>query len=216
MTKGHRMPDHSDLIAAIYRHGCYQAEGRKAIESLVKGGEHAFSEFLVARQQPPESEIHARDLAETFVEVIGRFAKNIPDVVLDGFEAGDLDEFETYWALGIGSGERSIDVLIVGLKSKDKFCRWAVADSLIQRKSKRATPALIEALKDRSPDVKFAVVQTVQKRKELRRREAVPALQRIVASQSLRQHSPGLHKAAEAVIKLIERENRPNTTIIGG
>ena len=202
------MPDYSDLIAAIYRHGCYQAEGRKAIRSLVDGGEPALSAFLTARQHPPESEIHSRDLAETLVEVIGRFAKDIPDVVLDRFEAGDLDEFETYWAFGIGSGERSIDILIAGLKSKHKFCRWAAAESLIQRKSKRATPALIEALKDRTPDVKFAVVQTMQKRKELRRREAVPALQRIVASKSLRQYSPGLHKAAEAVIKLIERENR--------
>lgn len=151
------------------------------------------------------SEIHSRDLAETLIEVIGRFAKIIPDVVLDRFEAGDLGEFETYWALGSGSGERSIDVLIAGLTSKDKFCRWAAAESLIQRKSKRATPALIEALKDRSPDVKFAVVQTMQKRKELRRPEALPALQKIVASKSIRQHSPGLHKAADAVIKMIER-----------
>lgn len=200
------MPDFSHLITSIYQYGCYRPEGQEAITSLVNGGASAFMAYLTMRNAPPPSDVHSRDLAETNIEVIGRFSKVIPDVVLDRFEAGDLDEFETYWALGIGTGERSIDVLIAGLKSKDKFCRWFAAESLLQRRSKRAIPALIEALKDRSSYVKFAVVQTMQKRKDLRRPEALPALRRIVASKAIRQHSPGLHKSAEEVIQLIERE----------
>jgi hypothetical protein len=202
------MPDYEKIIATIYRYGGYRNEGQHAINALVEGGEPALDAFLVAREQPPESDIHGRDLAETINDVIGQFSKAIPDVVLDRFESGELDEFETYWALGSGSGDRSIDVLISGLKSKEKFCRWAAAESLIRRKSIRATPALLEALKDRSSDVKFAVVSTMQKRKQLRRPEAIAALKRIVASKSVQKHSPGLHKTAEAVIKLIERENR--------
>jgi hypothetical protein len=202
------MPDYADLIATIYRYGGYRSEGQLAINALVAGGEPAFDAFLIAQTQPPESDIHGRDLAETINDVIGQFSKAMPDVVLDRLESGQLDEFETYWALGNASGDRSVDVLISGLKSKDKFCRWAAADSLIRHKSTRATPALIEALKDRSSDVKFAVVSTMQKWKQLRRPEAIPALKRIVASNAVLKHSPGLHKAAEAVIKLIERENR--------
>ena len=202
------MPDYTEFIARIYRYGGYRSEGQHAISALVESGEPAFDAFLVAREQPPESDIHGRDLAETMIDVIGQFSKSIPDVVLDRFESGELDEFETYWALGSGSGDRSIDVLINGLKSKEKFCRWAAAESLIRRKSRRATPALLDALKDRSSDVKFAVVSTMQKWKQLRRPEAIPALKRIIASKAILKHSPGLHKAAVAVIKLIKCENR--------
>lgn len=118
--------------------------------------------------------------------MIGQFSKAIPDVALDRFESGKLDEFATCWALGSGSS----DVLISGLKSKEKFCRWAAAESLIRRNSLRATSALLEALKDRSSDVKFAVVSTMQKRKRLRRPEAIPALKRIVASKAVQKNSP--------------------------
>jgi HEAT repeat protein len=163
------------------------------------------------RQEPPPSELPSRDLAETIIEVIGRFSNDIPDVVLDRFEAGELGEFETYWALGIGTGQRSIDVLMAGLKSKDKYCRWAAAESLIQRKNRKAMPALMDALKDRSLDVKFAVVQAMQKRKDLRCPESLPALRRIVASNAVRKHSPGLHDAAKNVIQLIEGKDAKTT-----
>lgn len=90
---------------------------------MVNGGEPAFAAFLAMRQHPPPSDVPPRDLAEAVNEVIGQFSKVIPGVVLDRFEAGELGAFETYWALGTGSGERSITVLIAGLKSKDKYCR---------------------------------------------------------------------------------------------
>jgi len=202
------MPGYADLIAIIYRYGCYQSEGQKAIQALVEGGESAFDVFQSIRQDPPASEIHERDLAETFIAVIGRFAAKIPNVVLDRFEAGELEAFETYWALGIATDCRSIDVLISGLKHKDQFCRWAAAESLIQRKSNRATDALLDSLKDRSADVKFAVVSAMRKRRDLRRPDALPALRRIVSSKANMRHSPGMVKCAEEVVSLIQQENR--------
>jgi HEAT repeat protein len=202
------MPDFSHLIIAVYQHGCYRPEGREAITALVNGGAPAFTAYLTMRKDPPPSDVPSRDLYETHIEILGRFSKEIPDEVIDRFEAGELGEFETYWALALGTGERSIDVLIAGLKSEDKFCRWAAAESSIQRRSRRATPALIAGLRDRSSDVKFAVVHAMVKRKDLRRPEALPALRRIVASQAIRQHSLGLHKAAEEVIRLIELETK--------
>ena len=199
-------PDYSELITAVYQYGSYQRKGQEAISSLVRGGVPAFRAFLTMRKCPPASEIHPRDLIETFIDVIAEFAKEMPDEVIDRFEAGELNEIETYWALGAANGERSIDVLIAGLRSEHKICRWAAAESLIQRKSRRATPDIIEALKDRSSIVKVVVVQAMLKQKRLRRPEALPALRRIAANQSIRQHSPGLHKSAEEVIQLIERE----------
>lgn len=180
--------------------------GQRAITALVKGGRRALDAFLAARMNPPHSELHGRDLAETLIMVLGQFAREIPDEVLDRFEAGAIDEFELYWALGIGRGRRSIEVLIDGLKSKHRFCRWAAAESLIQRRSKPAIPALIAALKDRSPDVKFAVVHAMRKWKDLRRPEALPALRRILASPSIRAHHPGLHRYAAEVVRRIECE----------
>ena len=202
------MPAFTHLIKVIYQNGCYRPEGGEAITSLVEGGAPAFTAYLTVRRDPPPSDVPSRDLYETHIEVLGRFSKEIPDEVIDRFEAGELGEMETYWALALGTGERAIDVLIAGLKSKDRFCRCAAADSLIHRKSRRATPALIAALKDRSADVKFSVVHAMQKRRDLRRPEALPALRRIAASQAIRQHSPGLHKAAEEVIRLIEDEGK--------
>jgi hypothetical protein len=200
------MPAYSGLIAAIYRHGEFRPAGQRAIAKLVQGGRRAFRALLAARRDPPPTELHGRDLAESLILVLGQFAREIPDEVLDRFEAGEIDEFELYWALGMGRGQRSIDVLIAGLKSKNRFCRWAAAESLIQRRSRRAIPALIDAVNDRSPDVKFAVVYAMQKRKALRRPEALPGLQRILASPTIRKHHPGLHRYAEDVVRLIESE----------
>jgi hypothetical protein len=207
------MPAYSGAIAALYRHGEYSPEGQRAIARLIKGGRRALEAFLAARKDPPPSELSGRDLHEALILVLGQFAREIPDQVLDRFEAGEIDEFELYWALGMGRGRRSIDVLIDGLKSKQRFCRWAAAEALIQRRSRKALPALIASLKDRSPDVKFAVVSAMRRWRELRRSSALPALRKIVASQLTRQHHPGLHRYAAEMIQRIEGDGAKRSPV---
>ena len=194
------------LIETIYRSGCYIEEGGQAIEELISSGEPALDAFLGVRKHPPASDQHPRDLADSLSVVLQDFAKHIPDAIINRFEAGQLGDFETYWALGSATDKRSVEVLIGGLKSKEKYSRWAAAEALVRRRSKKGVPALIEALKDRSTDVKSSVVFGMRAWSDLRRPEAAPALERVVANKAIRKHSPGLHKAAEDVIRLIENE----------
>ena len=145
----------TELILTIYEHGCYSGAGRHAIAELAKGGESALDAFLLAQRDPPQSRLHPRDLYDTIYQIFGAFARSTPDALIDRFESGLIDEFTIYWAHGSAAGERSIDVLIAGLKSKEKFSPWAAAESLIRRKCERAVGPLIDGLSDRSALVKF-------------------------------------------------------------
>jgi HEAT repeat protein len=58
-------------------------------------------------------------------------------------------------------GQRSIDVLLAGLKSQEKFFRWAAAQSLIQRKNKITAGIVVVSLNDRSSWVKSTIVQAM-------------------------------------------------------
>jgi HEAT repeat protein len=114
-----------------------------------------------------------------------------------------------YWALSAAKGARSIDVLIGGLQSHDAQVRWAAAEALIARRVKRAVPALVEALKDRSSSLQMTIVLAMQSGGMYRRPEAIPALERILANQRIRKSSPGLWQAAAELIRKI----KPKTSV---
>lgn len=194
----------NETIRTIYKEGCYSGLGRRAIRRLVAGGARGLDAFLEAQTNPPDTDNHPVDVADTIFEVFAGFASSIPDILINRFEKGKLSEFCIYWALGSARGGHSIDVLIAGLKSKDPFSRWGAAESLIQRRSKRAVPMLIAALTDRASMVKFTVVQAMKSNKMYRRHEALPALRRILASKSMRKHSPGTVATAQEVIAMLE------------
>lgn len=174
------------------------------MEELAAGGEAALDAFL-SIDCYPQSTLHPRDMADLVSDVFGEFAKRWPDAVIDSLE--QIGESQTYWALGSAKGQRSIDVLIEGLKAKNQYSRWAAAESLIRRRSKRAVPALTAALKDRSSFVKSAIVQAMESNQIFRCAEALPALRRIVASRSMQKNSPGTWKSAKEVVKLIAAES---------
>jgi hypothetical protein len=195
------------LIRTIYEHGCYSGAGREAVAELVNGGESALDAFVLAQHDPPPSNLHPRDLWDTIASVYGEFARRNPDALIDRFESGIIDEFSIYWALGSATGERSADVLIAGLKSKKKFSRWAAAESLIRRKCKQAVGPLIDGLNDRSAIVKSAIVQAIKSSREFRCPEALPALERLIASKSIQKHSPGTFNMATEVVRLIKNDS---------
>ena len=197
------MIDFSTLLQRLFEDGCYSLSGRNAIEELVGGGESALDAFLLADGDYPLSTLHPRDIADTISDVFCEFAKRCPDAVIDRLE--QIGETQVYWALGSAKGQRSIEVLINGLKSKNKYSRWAAAESLIRRRSKRAVPALTTALKDRSSMVKSSIVQAMNSNQIFRCTEALPALRRIIASQSMQKRSPGTWKTAKEVVNKIEK-----------
>ncbi len=201
------MSTHTDLIRTIYEHGCGTGIGRRAIAELAKCGESALDAFVLAGHALPQSNLHPRDLHDTASSVYSEFARSNPDALIDRFESGVIDELTIYWALGSAAGERSIDVLIAGLKSKEKFSRWAAAESLIRRKCKRAAGPLIDRLSDRSALVKLTIVMAMKSNREFRCPEALPALERLIASKSIQKHSPGTFKTAIEVVELIKSES---------
>lgn len=202
-----RMPVIEELIRTIFQYGDYSPSGQRAADKLVRAGEPALDVFLRALRDPPESPLHPKDLDDTISGVFARFAERIPDALIDRLERGEMEEFSVLWALGSGKGERSIDVLIAGLKRQCAYSRWAAAKSLIRRKSKRALPALLEALNDRSSMVRGAIVFAMKSDKKYRRPEALPALRRIIANKSIQKHSPGILAAAREVVAMIEGES---------
>ena len=197
---------HTKLIRMIFSHGGYSDAGRDAVVELASGGESALDSFLKARNKPIKSDLHPRDLHDTVSQVFGEFARQNPDALIARFESGEIDEFSAYWALGSAKGQRSIDVLIVGLKSKEKFCRWAAAQSLIQRKNKITASILVKSLNDRSSLVKSTIVQAMRWNRIFRLPEALPALQRMIDSKSIQKHSPGIYNTATEVVSLISSE----------
>jgi HEAT repeat protein len=198
---------HTKLIRTIYERGCYSEEGRGAIAELVNGGESALDAFLLAQHHGAQSTLHPRDLWDTISDVYAEFARQHPDALIDRFEAGKINALRVYWALGLATGERSIDVLVAGLKSKEKWSRWAAATSLIQRECIRAIAPLIDGLNDRSTLVKFVIVEAMRSNRKFRYPEAVPALERLIASKSIQKHSPGTFKMAKEVVRLIKKES---------
>ena len=196
------------LIETIYMWGDCTPEGHAAIKQLAQFGEPAVEALLDAFKHPPPTpkDRDGRDFHALLGSVFGAFARTVPDKLIDLMETGRLTKYEVYWALGGAKGRRSLDVLIAGLKDKCKFARWMAAHSLVERRSRRAVPALIEALRDRDGLVRTTVVSAMQSNQMYRRPEALPLLQRIVDSKFIQRRSPGLWKNAQEVIELIEKE----------
>jgi HEAT repeat protein len=192
------------LIEQIFQKGEYREDGLRAIKTLATMGEPALREMLAALEHPPKSNQHPIDLWETIFRVFREFARTIPDSVMDQMDEGTLSPRYGYWALGAARGRRSIDVLIAGLKHKDPEVRWTAANALVERRNKRAVPALLEALRDRSDWVKSTVVWAMQSNRMYRRPEAIPALQRILANQRIRKSSPGLWQTAAELVRKID------------
>src|SRR5262245_19827862 len=191
-------------IETIYRQGESHADGRAAMKALVAEGEPALRAMLASLANPPKSNQHPRDLWDSIQSTFGGFARTVPDSVIDAMEKGTLSPFVGLWALRAAKGARSIDVLIAGLQHKDAQVRWAAAEALVARRAKRAIPALLEALKDRSTSVQATIVFAMQSQAMYRRPEAIPALERILSHQRIRKSSPGLWRAAAELLRQIK------------
>jgi HEAT repeat protein len=192
------------LIGDVFRHGDYQSQGSQAIRRLVEIGEPAIRAMRKAMDHPPPSDLHGRDLWDSIQAFFSEAARTLPGSVIEVLTAAPHPMI-LYWALGCATDQAPLDVLIEGLRDKHPITRWAAAESLVRRGDPRAVPALITALRDRSHLVKFTVVGAMGTNRMYRRPEAVPLLERIVASSSIRQHSPGLWQQAGIVLERMKK-----------
>jgi hypothetical protein len=190
------------------REGSYTRAGQRAIEELARIGEPAVDAMVDATRHPPPSELHPIDRMDSVSDFFWVLARKVPDKLIDllANPADWAGLYVIYHALGNAVDRRSLDVLLAALKHRELWVRWASCEALIRRKSKRAVPALIEALRDRSDLVKSTLVFSMERNKMLRRPAAIPHLERIVANKSIAKHGPGLHDAASKLIERITRE----------
>ena len=195
------------LIETIYRHGSYEAAGDRAIEQLVQAGERALDEFL-SEEREYETDLHPRDLSDAKMSVLCGFAKTVPESLIAKMSSDERNYYTLLWCLGWASDEQSIDVLLAGLKHKEPEVRLQAAESLVRRRVERTAPAFVEALKDRSTQVKSAIVYAMACHRIFRRPEAVPTLEKISQSKQIRQNSPMTAKRAKRVIELISEEDQ--------
>ena len=191
------------LICTIYQHGSYCKPGQDAVAELVAGADSSLGAFVFALQDPPRSDLHPRDLHDTISDVFWEFARQDPNGLIDRLD--QIGEFRVYWALGAAKDKRSFETLITGLKSKDVYNRWAAVESLIRRKCQEAVDPLLAMLNDRSSTVKGRIVFAMKSSRMLRRTNAIPGLNRLIANKSLQKHSPGIVSAAREVLKMIKQ-----------
>jgi HEAT repeat protein len=192
------------LIDTIYQAGMYTDAGSKAIFELASLGRLAFESLIEAPDRPTEQ--HPRDLMESIIAAYCEFAKTSPDVLLEFLEAGRIQPWMAYIALGYAQGERSRQVLLNGLQDSSPNVREQALHSLIKRGEQDSIAAILAALRDRSDSVKSMVVFAMRKLGRLRRPEALPLLERVVNNKSMQRHSPGTVEAAERVIELIRQK----------
>lgn len=203
------MADESEirrLVGEVYRYGECDNRGRKAITKIAEIGEQAIPIVRSVMQTPPESELHPRDLADSIQAIFNEMARTAPDALIDLMKQDSDAEFAVVWALGNAKGDRCLAALVAALSHKNKWIRWAAAESLVRYESKTAVDPLLDALCDRSSMVKSTVVIAMAKDSMYRKRRALDSLRRIVANHAIRKNSPGLWKEAQQVIDTIEQE----------
>lgn len=194
------------LIDAIYQAGMYTEQGRDATLELATLGRPALEGLIDAPERPTQQ--HPRDLMESIINAYCEFAKTIPDVLVEFLDAGRVQPWMGYCALGYATGERSRQALLKGLQDSFPIVRERALHALIQRREESSVPAIIAALRDRSTSVKSLVVFAMRRLSMLRRPEALPLLERIVRSKSMQRNGPGTLEAAQRVIELIQQRKR--------
>jgi hypothetical protein len=192
------------LIEAIYQDGMYTHAGSNAIRELATLGRPALEALIDAPGRPTQQ--HPRDLLESIIGAYCEFAKHIPDILVEFLEAGRIQPWMVYSALGCAQGERSRQALLIGLQDSCPIVREQALQALIQRREESSVPAIIEALRDRSSSIKSLVVFAMSERAMFRRPEALPSLERIVSSKSMQRHSPGTVDAAKRLVAAIRKK----------
>lgn len=193
------------LVETLYRHGTEDNEGRQAMKRLAQLGEPAFKAINESVAHPPKSDLHPFDLRDVVTMFYYELARSRPSVLLKAISQEPPCDLY-YAALGSASDEQSFKVLLEALKHRNAYVRSSAADALIQRRDKRAVPALIDTLRDRSRKVKSPIIWAMEEDEIYRRPEAVPLLERVVASASLRKSAPGLWEKARNLIARIKVE----------
>ncbi|MBT5600352.1 MAG: HEAT repeat domain-containing protein [Planctomycetaceae bacterium] len=126
-------------------------------------------------------------------------AANIPTIV-SNFKNSESPKLDAIWALIGQTGNDAIDLFCHAIKDVDKYVRWAASETLSKCSNQIATDALVSSLKDRSTLVKGVAVSAMKRQKP---KTTVSQLTRIVKSQHLMNHLPGIVGDATEALRLI-------------
>ena len=113
------------------------------------------------------------------------------------FDSGTYYRMSLIWCLIGECGPQAVALFEKALADKDQYTRWAAAKALARCRSVKASALLVAALKDRSHFVKGTAVDAMAR---LRNPDAIPQLERIVASEHLRRSAPGIVNSAHKAL----------------
>ncbi len=182
------------------------------VAELAELGAPAVDALLRGMRLPTPAEQHPRDMIEALGFILKEIARRDPAPLLEVLDRDEIppDPDLTFVVFAL-SGARPRDVvphLLRAQRHRDVWVRWAAAEVLAGFGTAAVRAAMITALRDRSPMVKFVAVEALSKKKRLWSEGAVPLLWRIVSMPSVCKHSPGMLRMAQ---ELLERHEAPAT-----
>lgn len=195
----------AELIDVVFRQGAYLKENQRSVKRLAKLGTPALDAMLRAWKDRRKTDLHPIDMYDSMSAFLCAVGRAAPNALIDLIEI-EPKWPSIYYALANAKGQRSFEALLTGLKHKNQFVRNAAAVALLERNDKRAVPALINALGDRSHSVKWTIVDAMKKNWSYRRPEAIPLLRRIATSKSVLKRSPFLAETARDLCEQVEKE----------
>jgi HEAT repeat protein len=188
----------------------------QAVERLAGRGAGAVGPVLRAMHGPVPPGQHARDMVENLGIVLCAMARHDPAPLIAEIERNavppDPQLAFVVGALAEAPKAEALPALVRALKHANPFVRWMAAEALIRLRSKRAIGLLVEALRDRSPMVRHAVVQTMHSSKFYRTPAAIEPLRRTISSKKAKRHSPGTWRMAVDLLAELEHARPPKNS----
>lgn len=113
------------------------------------------------------------------------------------FDTATDHRMSLIWSLIGDTRPQAVALFEKAMVDKDQYTRWAAAKALARCSSAKASALLVAALKDRSYFVKGTAVDAMTR---FRNPAAIPQLERIIASESLRRRAPGIVTSARRAL----------------
>lgn len=150
---------------------------------------------VLARLAAARSRDEHDDRAGELAKIAPRYLEEIDRL----FDAGTYYRMSLIWSLIGETSPRAVALFEKAIADKDPYTRWAAAKALACCRSSRASGLLVAALKDRSHFVKGTAVDAMAMA-SLRNPDAIPQLEKIIASEHLRRSAPGIVRAAHKAL----------------
>jgi HEAT repeat protein len=155
----------------------------------------------------PATGVHPVDASDAAIGAISALGKNDVEFLLgllvSALQSSDMQPaFSLAWVLAHLDAKEAIDTLMLAMRHKNEFVRWAACIGLKRYASKRARPLLNAAAADRSSMVRSTAVEALK--------IVGDATSLAPLEKCLRDRFPGIRSAAAEAIEAIKKRVPPH------